>query len=61
MQGTVGGGGSTVPCDTPEVTGAELNDLPSTTTFWVLSDRKLLLKCRMIVCLKLTFLVMARD
>ena len=34
---------STVPCGTPEVTGAELDDLPSTTTLWVLSDRKLLI------------------
>ena len=32
---------STVPRGTPEVTGAELDDLPSTTTFLVLSHRKL--------------------
>ena len=34
-------GPSTVPWGTPDVTGAELDDLPSTTTFWVLLDRKL--------------------
>ena len=33
--------GPTVPWGTPEVTGAEVDDLPSTTTFWVLLDRKL--------------------
>ena len=33
-------GPSTVPCGTQEVTGPELDDLPSTTIFWVLSGRK---------------------
>ena len=32
---------STVSCGTPEVTGAELDELPSTTTLCIMSDKKL--------------------
>ena len=39
-------GPSTVPCGTPDLTGAELDVLPSSIVFCVLSDRKLLIHWR---------------